>query len=388
MASKHPSAIPSGRKPRTAIPPDPIPRIEVDCQRFFSKGSGSGFFQVTIMPSPEELEERRRLEEMRRELSREDFIRAQIEVQIKDIQEQLEPIESCILDNQDPTEASPWQEMTRWSRYLHGKDLRIVTRLARLPDPATEPELHCIIQSLERVVQSAHQSVCEDKINIFDQARINSFILQRRAFDRPLMVKLQKPTWRIYIKVWSCLLCFARRTSQPDCPIGLAHRLTPRQLTLLDQLFEYAHRLVQWQRVESTSESSILDGSSQEHICLSSFNRLDNTCLEFCISLLDHILRGDLFESVVIGFFAAKGVNEEKKILKEAYDYTPTLSAFIKVAQMLVIQRSVRAAEDGEVDYPGDLLDEMRDRFLLHGTHSPFNWALRLRAYGKKVGCC
>lgn len=27
----------------------------------------------------------------------------------------------------------------------------------------------------------------------------------------------------------------------------------------------------------------------------------------------------------------------------------------------------------------------MRDRFLLHETHTPFNWALRLRAYGKKV---
>jgi hypothetical protein len=322
---------------------------------------------------------------MRRALSREDFIRAQVEMQIKDVQGQLEPIEACILDNQNQAEASPWQEMTRWSRYLHGKDLFTVARLARLPDPTTEPELYHITQSLERVVQAAHKSVCEDKINVFDQARINSFIRQRRAFDRPLMVKLQKATWRIYIKVWSCLLCFARRTSQLDCPVELSHRLTPRQLTLLDQLFEHAHGLLQWQNDERDVQHADHERSDHEETYTQVLDRLDDLCLRFCISLLDHVLRGDLFESVVVRFFAAKGINEDKKILKEAYDFTPTLSAFIKVAQMLVIQRSVQAAEDGEIEYPGDLLDEMRDRFLLHGTHSPFNWALRLRAYGKKV---
>ena len=52
---------------------------------------------------------------------------------------------------------------------------------------------------------------------------------------------------------------------------------------------------------------------------------------------------------------------------------------------MLVVQRSVLAADEGEVEYPADLLDEMRERFIIHGSRSPFNWALRLRAYGKKV---
>ncbi|KAM0706259.1 hypothetical protein Q7P35_005584 [Cladosporium inversicolor] len=64
-------------------------------------------------------------------------------------------------------------------------------------------------------------------------------------------------------------------------------------------------------------------------------------CLELCVSLLDHDLKGDLFESAAIGFLAAIAVDPVKGILKEAYHFTPTLSGFIKIAQMLVIQKAV-----------------------------------------------
>jgi hypothetical protein len=32
---------------------------------------------------------------------------------------------------------------------------------------------------------------------------------------------------------------------------------------------------------------------------------MDEGCLELCISLLDHDLKGDLFESAAVGFLAA-----------------------------------------------------------------------------------
>jgi hypothetical protein len=46
---------------------------------------------------------------------------------------------------------------------------------------------------------------------------------------------------------------------------------------------------------------------------------------------------------------------------------------------------SVMMSEDGEIEHPADALDDMRESFLMHGTRSPFNWLLRLRAYGKRV---
>lgn len=55
-----------------------------------------------------------------------------------------------------------------------------------------------ICESLDRVVEDAYTAVCDERINVFDQARINSFMQKPRAIDRPLLVKLQKPTYRRY----------------------------------------------------------------------------------------------------------------------------------------------------------------------------------------------
>jgi hypothetical protein len=55
-------------------------------------------------------------------------------------------------------------------------------------------------------------------------------------------------------------------------------------------------------------------------------------CLELYVSLLDHDLKSDLFESAVIRFLAAIAIDPIKGILKEVYHFIPTLSGFIKIA--------------------------------------------------------
>jgi hypothetical protein len=52
---------------------------------------------------------------------------------------------------------------------------------------------------------------------------------------------------------------------------------------------------------------------------------------------------------------------------------------------MLVVQQAVWAAEDGALKHPSDMLDEMRERFLVRGSRTAFDWACRLRSYAKKV---
>jgi hypothetical protein len=55
------------------------------------------------------------------------------------------------------------------------------------------------------------------------------------------------------------------------------------------------------------------------------------------------------------------------------------------MARMLDVQRSVVSAEEGEVANPSDMLDEMRERFMVRGSRTAFDWAYRLRSYAKKV---
>jgi hypothetical protein len=99
---------------------------------------------------------------------------------------------------------------------------------------------------------------------------------------------------------------------------------------------------------------------------------IGKSCLELCMSLLDHDLKGDLFESAAVSFLAALRIDPTKGILMEAYHFTLSLSGFIKIAQMLVIQKAVIGVREVEGAEPADLLDEMRARFLINGVRSPF----------------
>jgi hypothetical protein len=55
------------------------------------------------------------------------------------------------------------------------------------------------------------------------------------------------------------------------------------------------------------------------------------------------------------------------------------------MAQLLVLQRAVVAAECRETEFPSEALDEMQDRFTVLESRSPMSWVLKLRSYGKKV---
>jgi hypothetical protein len=101
-------------------------------------------------------------------------------------------------------------------------------------------------------------------------------------------------------------------------------------------------------------------------------DNVNRACLALYITLLDYPLKGDLFESAIVGFLAVIGINFEKETLMNAYTYTPCLSAFVKVSQMLVVQSAVLAVEDGLCENPADRLNEMRERFLIYGSRSPF----------------
>jgi len=67
------------------------------------------------------------------------------------------------------------------------------------------------------------------------------------------------------------------------------------------------------------------------------------------LSLLEHNLRGDLFESTGVGSLAVLSIDANKGILKEAYYYMPSLSSFIKIAQMFNIEKAVVATREGSV---------------------------------------
>jgi hypothetical protein len=131
------------------------------------------------------------------------------------------------------------------------------------------------------------------------------------------------------MRVWKALLCFTYRTRQPAQLVLLCHELTSRQLSDLDETVRQADKMTRFKATSRpTSELAIAVLEQQTET-------MDRACLDPCISLLDHDLRGNLFESVIVEFFAVLGIDVGKGILKEAYHYTSYLSGFTKITQML-----------------------------------------------------
>jgi hypothetical protein len=64
--------------------------------------------------------------------------------------------------------------------------------------------------------------------------------------------------------------------------------------------------------------------------------RIDQLCLDLCMTLLNHELGDDEYESVIISGLAVLGFQDDRGWLN-AEDYTTKYSGFIKIAQMLVI---------------------------------------------------
>jgi hypothetical protein len=348
---------------------------EVYCQRFFVSGAQSCFFTVNVPDQVQELVKNR----LR---GHADVFRALITEQLTAGNHEQDARAQIYSSYVSKTEVSPWLEMTRWPRYFHGLHMADVAPLAYAANPITEPALVLLGESFDRLIKHAHQSICEDRISVFDQAQINSFIAGRSGkHDRMLMIKLAKSTFRLYKGLWKRLLCFVYRTSQPTQSIPLPHRLTNAQLFQLDRVMCLAVELSSLQCLAGTNASPTNRDGVEEVA-----RDLDRACLQLCIALLDHTLKGDHFESVVLSFLAVLGIDESPGgVFRGPLSYSPDLSKFIKMAQMLVVQGSVMAAEEGEVEHPSDMLDEMREQFMVRGSRTAFDWACRLRSYAKKV---
>jgi hypothetical protein len=120
----------------------------------------------------------------------------------------------------------------------------------------------------------------------------------------------------------------------------------------------------------------VLNSCSDKTVLEQLKHGLDNICLHFCIALLNHDLKGDLFESAILRYLAVIGIDIKSSRFHKAHSYTPLLSGFIKISQMLVLEKALRSSEKRQFGDPLDFLEEIRERFITVDCHSPFSWTV------------
>ena len=148
-------------------------------------------------------------------------------------------------------------------------------------------------------------------------------------------------------------------------------------------------------------------------------SRVDELCLGFYVALLDQRIIRTEYDSPLVNALAVLGVGENG--LLGPNRYPPILSRIIKLAHMMVIQHVwENSDEDERAEMPGSAsqmrewlsentdsdeeddesehegfttedkgylgrVQDMMNRFMIRGNHSPMQWMLDLRTYGLKI---
>ena len=280
-------------------------------------------------------------------------------------------------------EAHPWSLKTGWPRYFQDLDLVIARPLVASPKP-DEELLSIIAGSLRRIIQQARESVLSEKLNIFDQTAVNMFRDHATKAGQPLLVSLQQGTYQRYLQVWMRFVCFFYRVAQPnfdqDLYGKLRFQILPAQWERYRTCIAVATEMSQSQQSQQSSphpDQRVGESEDEEQLLL----RLDQAVTAWSLSLLCHPLHGNQYASALVAFLALFGIDEvsccslrathcsspalQSYAFHDAGSFTLSLSAIVKIVQLMVIQGSLGRYEAGESKHPESYLRTFRDKWLL-----------------------
>lgn len=355
----------------------------IRCQRFFVQGHKSRWFQVQ---SQYGIEEGPQAEPGFR-------AKAMIKQRIAKAEEKRRKKIEVTNEWEEP---DPWVRSVRWQHHLNGFEDRDELRaLVDPPDYGNPDEdiLAMICESLQRVTNKAEKVASAEIVGESSLFHVNAVEYGKKA-NHPITADMEDGTRKKYHGVWQKLFCYIFRVQEWESDDRPPFRITPHQQSAWMKLVEQA---------DIVPESSI-DGDTLCEECTESIKEMDRRCLRFCITLLDHQLVRNEYESIIISGLAILGINEKGGWVPAA-DYTPIYSGFIKLARLMVVYKGYEEWEQEMDRYraqgleddmfievctsPYERTSRMVDRFmgLASGRRKPvpIDWILSKRTYGMAI---
>ena len=333
------------------------------CQRLFPSRQGSNFFAVTVDPTHVATTHKP---------SNHEFIAFMHTVLVA--RDEKERVTNSHIDTGNVFEIDPWVERTGWHNYLNTQHLESLLALIDKPNPDNEPALTAIWDAMAELYHVCNETIAS-KAGIFIRMEaIRDQVHQQRY--RPLQSYQAKKPSNDYCRPWQMVLMFFARTWPLVDPVYPRYTLNNRQERAYSALLLAAE--------------TQLDHTSTTECDRDTLSPLAESCLVFCLALLDQRVRGTEYESPLVCALALLGITANG--WRECGQYTKTLSAVIKLSQFMVVQAALIAdavSRNAHQDVPeGTCLESvtnMMDKFMVRGTNGPMQWMLDLRTYGLKV---
>lgn len=311
-------------------------RKRIRCQRFFPSRNGSRFFQVAI---PEVEEEGVHLwQEIKRKANRafEENQRAARE----------------IIQEGEVDEVNSWLERTGWHGYL--KELNSEELMESVQKPGSDPENpepfeEAIWEAMTEVARISQTTVSQSGVFVRMEA-IRTEEHQTRY--SPLETYWDPESIDRRAQPWRQMLMFFVRTQKRHNWRSPPYKFTRAQFTAFSKLIEEVEMVIT--REESREEPEEEKESSTEK----EMNSVQTACLDFCIQLLNQEITQSEYESPLVCALAVLGVCETG--WREPDSYPPILSATIKCARFMVVQKAVnmsKPSEESEFFIGGEIME-------------------------------
>jgi RecQ family ATP-dependent DNA helicase len=381
----------------------------VHCQRLFVQGTGSQYFEVSVEADTVPANHETAWQQLRREM-KEAWARVQ------------DTARNTIQDG-ERDEVNPWLERTQWLVYLKG--LQRPDLLACVEEPMAdgeraEPIEAAMWEAMGGLARLSQQSVI-DRIGVF--VRLEAIRTEKhQTLFQPLQPYMDEASIVRHARPWQQILMFFARTQREHPWRSPKYRLTRRQRAAWDAFVQAARGTdeVEEMDMDEVDEMDIDEvGDTQlearEDIQLeapaetATMTPIQEACLEFCITLLDQSVSRREYDNALVCALAVLGVREDG--WKGAESYPPILSAVIKVARFMVVQKALNMSPPEEDEgYDSDngsssdsdsgsssnsaepprkgclqFVSGMMDKFMVRGSHGPMQWMLDLRTYGLKI---
>jgi len=414
----------------------------VQCQRLFTQGRGSQYFEVR---QPEETPEDRQQEPVASGEALWTQVRSKMAAQWAEIEKKAHDT----IQAGEEDEVNPWLERTQWQPYLSGlrrpdllecirepivarpdgRDRRSRRQMEEEPE---EPVERAIWEAMDELARISQASVTE-RVGVF--VRLEAIRTEKHQTRyQPLQPYMDEKSISDHVRPWQQMVMFFARTQKEHERQSPKYRFTRRQREAWEALVEEAERKVSGEGEEEEEEEreeeedvkdiedsggSEFANDDEEDQGQNSKNNQDGrpekltaiqrACLEFCIQLLNQTISRKEYDSALICALAVLGVKEGG--WKGPELYPPILSAVIKVARFMIVQQALELSEpfqedefNGDSGYDSDssadsapapaparkpgclgFVAKMMDKFMVRGSHSPMQWMLDLRTYGLKI---
>jgi superfamily II DNA helicase RecQ len=358
--------------------PASMPWISVTCQRFTTSGYGSRYFEV--LDSVQNLEAGG---SPKGPCGNEGLValldRGKNAVKLAE-REMRSRIDDGTLD-----EVNPWLKHTGWTQLLQGLDRKDLLRSIDEPDAEKEPVLQAIWQATSDLAVLMQNTIAFDTGQF---VRMEATKAEKyRTHHRPLGPYQDRGSVRKHMRPWMQMLMFFGRTRTPHEWESPEYRFNSKQRLAWTSLWARAAQAVDPKREESVESEGEL-------------TELQTAVLRFCIALLNQPARVHERECAMVCALAVLGVDANGWMTPDTYP--PLLSSVIKLARFMVVQVAVRDGGPDDSDSSSisskstgpelesklgciRLVEQMMDKFMIRGTHTPMQWMLDLRAYGMSV---